>query len=249
MPPSRKSTSPAPSRPASNGRPSKSPSRSARKAATAAAAPSAEPVAEVASSSSAPAAVPASQPAAAASKKASQPSQSAVTPPPTQTTNDWAMVAAVLAILAALVGGAAFWPLPTAPQHAAPTLSAKAFKGKELRNYEGSALLLFTNNVTADKSCAPCVELDRVTRSAAFKEQLATWWDKQGVLRIGKVYCNQQRELCESLGVVSNDAEDDPGLPHLLWYKGGKEVGPYDGERTLVGFQQWVAAKLEAGSL
>jgi len=159
------------------------------------------------------------------------------------------MVAAVLAILAALVGGAAFWPLPTAPQHAAPTLSAKAFKGKELRNYEGSALLLFTNNVTADKSCAPCVELDRVTRSAAFKEQLATWWDKQGVLRIGKVYCNQQRELCESLGVVSNDAEDDPGLPHLLWYKGGKEVGPYDGERTLVGFQQWVAAKLEAGSL
>lgn len=162
------------------------------------------------------------------------------------------MVAAVLAILAALVGGAAYWPLPTAPQRAAPTLSAKAFKGKELRpnsdGYEGSALLLFTNNVTLDKSCLPCVELDRVTKSSGFKEQLATWWTK-GTLRIGKVYCNQQMELCERLGVVSYDAEDDPGLPHLLWYKGGKEVGPYGGERTLTGFQSWVAEQQAAGSL
>ena len=136
------------------------------------------------------------------------------------------------------------WPYPSASAaREPPALSAKSFDGvmlKQSQGYNGSALLAFTLNVTTDKSCSPCNELDALMRQPAFKSQLGTWWDA-GVVRIGKIYCNQQQDLCARFGVTD--------YPHLLWFKGGTEAAPYDGERTLEGFVTWVSARQGEGVL
>ena len=38
-------------------------------------------------------------------------------------------------------------------------------------------------------------------------------------------------------------------LHRRRWFKGGKEVAPYDGERTLDGVMEWVANKQADGAL
>lgn len=40
-----------------------------------------------------------------------------------------------------------------------------------------------------------------------------------------------------------------PGVPHILWFKGNKEEGAYDGDRTLEGLTQWVLEKQDKGLL
>ena len=37
--------------------------------------------------------------------------------------------------------------------------------------------------------------------------------------------CNQQQALCARFGVGPDAEGESPGLPHILWFKGGKEVG------------------------
>ena len=69
------------------------------------------------------------------------------------------------------------------------------------------------------------------------------------MLRIGRVYCNQQEELCSRFGVSMDAAGDGPGLPYMTWFKKGEEAGPYEGERTLAGVQAWVAAKQAEGAM
>ena len=69
----------------------------------------------------------------------------------------------------------------------------------------------------------------------------------QVVLRIAKVYCNQQPDLCARFG--AGDSDDSPGYPYILWFKGRKEVEPYSGERTLEGLTAWVAEKQGEGAL
>ena len=62
-----------------------------------------------------------------------------------------------------------------------------------------------------------------------------------------------QEDLCARFGVgdgVSTEKGDDtPGLPYIVWFKGGKEAGPYTGERTLAGLTAWVAEKQAAKEL
>lgn len=144
----------------------------------------------------------------------------------------------MVALLCVLVGGAALVPLSN-PQKSVPTLSAKAFKGTELKDgadrYLGSALILFTVNVTTDNTCSECNSLDELTKSVPFKQQLYSWWSA-GTLRIGKVYCNQQQELC---GRFPGDAR-----PMALWFQAGKEMGAYEGELSLDGLQAWVKKTL-----
>ena len=168
---------------------------------------------------------------------------------PAPSDNTCVYVALAFAVVAALVGVAAMWPLEGAPLQKVPALSAKAFKGNELYTgtYTGSALVAFTNNVTMDSSCWECVELDTLMKLTAFRTMMASWKDAN-VVRIGKVNCNQNADVCSRFGVVGVEGEE-PSLPHILWFKGGKEVGQFDGERTLDGFQKWVEAKQSAGEL
>lgn len=172
--------------------------------------------------------------------------------------NTYMLVALAIGVLVALVGGAAYWPLDeSAKEQKVPVLSNKAFNGMKLHagrsSYNGSALIAFTLNVTAGAPgvpgiCEPCVEFDALTRRTAFKKQLATWWSAD-ILRIGKVYCNQQQELCGRFGVDLDGQGDAPGIPHILWFKGGQEHGEYQGERTLDGLATWVAEKQAENAL
>jgi len=130
-----------------------------------------------------------------------------------------------------------------------PKLGAKAFDWKKLRpgggTYEGSALVIFTDE---DKSCEPCKELNKLTKTKAFKQQHASWWSSN-TLRVGKVYCDQHPDICSRFG-VTGDEDTATGTPYIAWFKGGNEIeGGYDGERTLEGFQSWVASKQEAKEL
>jgi len=122
-------------------------------------------------------------------------------------------------------------------------LSASAFDGKELKtSFAGNSLVLFTNEPTSQfanqPSCAACDDLELLTESPAFQRKVAAW-KARDVLRIGKVYCNKHAELCESLGVAGS-AGSEPGLPHVLWYKGGVEQGAYEGgHSTAEQFDAW----------
>ena len=136
-----------------------------------------------------------------------------------------------------------------------PALSAKSFDGTSLKQssgYEGSALVAFTDNQTYDLSCGLCTELNALITSDAFMVQHGKWWSAQ-MLRVGKVYCNQNIDLCARFGLGSGasteKADETPGLPYLMWFKGGKEKGPYAGERTLAGLKAWVAEKQAAKEL
>lgn len=219
MPP-RKSTSPAPTRasPAAKASPaaaakkkaspapraSKSPARG-KKAEPAAAEPEEEPEA---SSSTTKKSTPVAKAPAASRSPAAAAAQA-----PDYTSM---LVVGAIALLAALLAGAAYYPLEGGAQQKVPTLSAKAFKGMELRpgTYNGSALLAFTLNTTMDSSCAACGDLDALTKSTPFKTQLATWWSAD-ILRVAKIYCNQQPELCERFGIGSDAEGSSPGYPYL----------------------------------
>jgi len=158
-------------------------------------------------------------------------------------------VTLAFAVVAGLIAVAAAWPLESTPQRSLPTLSAKAFQGVELKttNYNGSALLAFTLNTTTDDSCVPCNDFAKLTNTAEFQKQHSRWWSADE-LRIGKIYCNQQQDLCTRFG-VGGDTEEAPGYPYITWFKGGKEVEAYSGDRTLEGFVSWVKAKQADGVL
>lgn len=160
-------------------------------------------------------------------------------------------MALLFGVIALLLALAASTPYPVEPpQQSVPKLSAKSFKGTELvtsHGYNGSALIAFTVNTTTDKSCKPCNAFEKLTKSNALTVQHATWW-KEDVLRIAKVYCNQHSAVCDSFG-VSGDSGTEPGYPYLIWFKGGKEFEPYDGERTLDGIIEWVKKHQASGAL
>ena len=250
MAPKRTSTSPAPARktptkatpepkakspakPSPAGRPSKSPARTASK--KDAAAPSASP----------PPAAAAAPPKNGNGKAAAAPAGS----PPSD--NTMALIAVVLGVLV-LITAAAVLPLEKTLPQKVPALSAKSFNGKDLKQssgYAGSALVAFTDNATF---CEPCNELSTLLTSDAFMSQHGKWWSAQ-MLRVGKVNCNVNEDLCARFGVgdgVSTEKGDDtPGLPYIVWFKGGKEAGPYTGERTLAGLTAWVGEKQAAKEL
>lgn len=155
-------------------------------------------------------------------------------------------VGLVLAIAAA-VAFSVYYPIGGAPAlKKVPTLSGKAFDGLTLKpgvdKYEGSALVMFTTNVKEDKSCGACVSLDKLIKSSAFRQQHATWWSSQ-TLRVGKVHCDSQPALCTRFGIQGDDPETGVGTPHILWFKGGAEMGQYPGEHTLEGIREWVEGK------
>ena len=123
------------------------------------------------------------------------------------------IVAVAIAVLLALVGAAAYWPLPTAAPPKVTVLSAKSFSGKVLNTgkYKGSALVAFTQNTTTDSSCDQCNEFKALTKSVDFRKQVMEWREAS-TLRFGMVYCNQQEELCSRFGLTGDDA---PGLPYV----------------------------------
>lgn len=91
-----------------------------------------------------------------------------------------------------------------------------------------------------------CWELARTIQRRDFQRKHAAWHSR-GTLRMGQVRCNEHRGLCERFRVI--DAPDGynirgaapaPGLPHILWFKGGRLMGNYEGERTVHGFTQFV---------
>lgn len=184
---------------------------------------------------------------AATSKKTTPPKAS----PPAPPDYTCAILAVAFGVILALLGVASQWPLG-ASGRSAVLLSAKSFKGNQLaasNSYNGSALIVFTSNATDkhDPTDKPARDLSRVMKSADFKTQLSTWWDSD-VVRIGKVYCNQQVDLCKRFG-ISGGADEEPGLPYITWFKSGEEMEAFDGERTLEGFRAWVDKKQADGVL
>ena len=165
-----------------------------------------------------------------------------------------ALIAVVLGVLV-LITAAAVLPLEKTLPQKVPALSAKSFNGKDLKQssgYAGSALVAFTDNATF---CEPCNELSTLLTSDAFMNQHGKWWSAQ-MLRVGKVHCNHNEDLCARFGVgdgVSTDEEEEevvkPSLPYILWFQGGKAVEPYSGELTLAGLMAWVAEKQESKDL
>ena len=155
-------------------------------------------------------------------------------------------------MLAALVAGAALWPEP-APDFKVPLLSPRAFSShsRELTSskYAGSCLVIFTQNrrnATAAR-CQHCDELHDVLDSEDFKRK-AAGWKARDLLRLGKVYCDKYEELCERFGVTGS-AGTEFSLPHIIWFKGGKEIGAFDGTATVSGFVDWVKMKQDVQQL
>ena len=262
MPPSsRKSTSPAPSArraagatkvpaaksPAKSGRPSKSPVRrevdddevlTGKGESPAAASSSASKgnVKPVAAAGAPPSKIAATPPAS----KAAAPASEAAASGEMRTV---VSMAAGVVLLLALLAGAAFLPIPGA-QRPVVTLGPNAFDGRKLKpgggTYDGNALVVFTTKDSMD--CKPCAEMKALLKSADFKQQHASWWSSN-TLRVGRVYCDKNKPLCTRFGVVDDGDEDTtaPGLPHVLWFKGGEEQeAGYTGERSLTGLRDWV---------
>jgi len=164
-----------------------------------------------------------------------------------------AVVVLAVAVIAALLAGATLWPMGGVATANVPVLSKKAFEGTAL-NYNGSALIAFSLNTSLPdgRPCKACSDLHKEINQDKFKKQLKAW-ETAGTLKIGKIYCNDERrggkEVCERFGLASEADGEAPGYPHLLWFKGGKQQGPYEGERSLAGLVGWVSKKSAAGSL
>lgn len=263
--PTRKASSPAPAARASR-RPSKSPTPSAKKSAAAASPAKKTPAKETpakgaaAAESSTP---PESTKAKAATtangngKAAATPSAAAPTPSKSsEGTGLWLLIALVFVLLGLVVAQVVpadqvmsrLQALVRSPKKVS-WLSPKAFTDSNMLrgNEHGSALIAFTSK---DKfsPCTACTDLNKLFKSEGFKQQNAAW---EGVLKIGAVDCDKWDDLCQKFGVTGLGEETaEPGVPHIVWFKGGKEVeGGFDGERTLEGFRAWVDDKKAAGSL
>ena len=106
--------------------------------------------------------------------------------------------------------------------------------------YAGNVLVLFTQESSAEAPpCEPCQKLDALITDPTFQRRVAAW-RKRGLARIAKVYCNKQIELCERFGVTGSSGTE-PGLPHVVWFKGGKEQDNYEGgHSSLEDFDNWV---------
>ena len=106
--------------------------------------------------------------------------------------------------------------------------------------YAGNVLVLFTQESSAKaQPCEPCKKLDALIADPTFERRVAAW-RKRGLARIAKVYCNKQIELCERFGVTGSSG-NEPGLPHILWFKGGEEQGKYEGGHSTLGnFDKWI---------
>ena len=75
------------------------------------------------------------------------------------------------------------------------------------------------------KDCFACADLDKEFSNPEFLK-LAEGWKKQKLLKIGKVKCWKNEELCRGFGVAGDD-DDAKGYPTLLHFKDGKQVaGP-----------------------
>ena len=149
-----------------------------------------------------------------------------------------------IAILLSLLAAAAF--VPSSLQKGVPRLGLKAFEGTTLKPgndaYRGSALVIFTNS----RNCAPCDHLSELVNSPEFVQQHTSWWSSNTV-RVGKVFCDKEPQLCARFGITGDDASA-PGVPHILSFEGGKVTRPFENERTLEGFRTFVEANAEATS-
>lgn len=122
-------------------------------------------------------------------------------------------------------------------------VSAKMFDGVALKDTSSSALIAFMDS---RKDCFACADLDKEFSNPEFLK-LAEGWKKQKLLKIGKVKCWKNEELCRGFGVAGDD-DDAKGYPTLLHFKDGKQVSEVHA-RTSADLQQWVADAKMAGGL
>jgi len=120
-----------------------------------------------------------------------------------------------------------------------PKLAATAFTDKVMNRasdgYAGNALVIFTK----EDDCEECSALDVILKSVDFERRL-TLWKSRNLTRVGTVLCNKHTELCERFGVQGSTG-NEPGLPHILWFKGGVEQGAYNGgHNSVADFDKWV---------
>jgi len=177
--------------------------------------------------SAAPASVPASAPAAPKPKGGSSA----------------AMATGVIGVVVAALA-VAYSFMSAKPPEPIGWVSAKSFDGTTLKmKGASSAMLVF---MTRLEECELCGALKAELSDEGFL-RAAEGWKKQNLLKIGKVKCWKNEELCREMG-VAGDEPDAAGYPHILHFKGGKSVGSVDA-RTAVGLQEWVAGKQAAGVL
>lgn len=123
-------------------------------------------------------------------------------------------------------------------------VSSKSFDGKTLKmKGASSALLIF---MTRLEECDLCAELKKELSEPAFLG-MVDGWKKQKLLKVGKVKCWKNEELCRTFG-IAGDAETAKGYPHILHFRGGEMVGDVDA-RTSAGLEAWVKEKKDAGEL
>lgn len=153
---------------------------------------------------------------------------------------DCSLFLGIIVAVAALVVAAAVYPLTPAPKKVG-FISPKAFAGIEMRpstdNYAGSRLVIFNGD---PNSCESCRGFKKFLNAKALQSKVGEW-HANDVLRIGQVNCVKHSALCDRFDVTAP--------PSILWFKGNKKKGSYDGDATVEDLTKWVLSKQDTGEL
>lgn len=150
----------------------------------------------------------------------------------------------VLVAVLLLVVGPMMSAKPAAPEQQIGWISSKSFEGKTLKMKGAkNALVIF---MTRLEECELCANLKSALSQPLFLEKVEKW-KKEEKLKIGKVKCWKNEELCRSFG-IAGDEDTATGFPHILHFQDGKFVSSLD-ERTGIGISAWVDAWTQDGRL
>jgi len=235
----RPAKSPAKARSASP-KPVKSPATSKAAATPKSAKAASEPVAPLpVTQAQPPAAAPVAPPPKAAPAK---PTATATKPK----SSNAGMISVIVGVVTAIVVGALAYGYTkmAAPPEPIGWVSSKSFDGTTLKmKGASSAMLIFMDRLP---ECELCGALKAELSDAGFLAAV-DGWKKTNLLKVGKVKCWKNQELCRELG-VSGDDETATGFPHILHFKGGEKVGNIDA-RTAADLEKWVVEKQQKEEL
>ena len=183
---------------------------------------------------------------------------------------DCSLFLGIIVAVAALVVAAAVYPLTPAPKKVG-FISPKAFAGIEMRpstdNYAGSRLVIFNGD---PNSCESCRGFKKFLNAKALQSKVGEW-HANDVLRIGQVRASPaarpRRAASRRLALSRNSSRVRPAQvncvkhsalcdrfdvtapPSILWFKGNKKKGSYDGDATVEDLTKWVLSKQDTGEL